>query len=231
MIMDVIERHPDSYVFKESDKRAYDDFEMRAIEYIRQLIDGVIPSFVLIKALQEAHDLYWMLDFFEGSKVIWMYRDYRDVVNSNMQRFKSKRNYIDEIVKDPRRGFWRGLGMTSETLSIVRQHYSDDLDDFSAQALFWYYRNQLFFDQHFDTDERSLLIKYEPFVKNAQKYVDFISEFVGLEPKQDIAKKVHSSSIRKSTSPNIRSDIALLCDQMQNRLDTVFNQQAGKIVD
>jgi|TARA_B100000315_G_scaffold246004_1_gene272763 hypothetical protein len=230
MMMNVIERHPDTYVFKEGDSRAYDEFMMRAIFRIRMLVDETIPTFVIVKALHEAHDLYWMLDFFEGSKVLWMYRDYVDVINSNQRNFDNSRNFIDEIVEDPRRGFWRGLGMTDETLAIIREHYTDDLDNNSAQALFWYYRNQLFFDQNLDKDSRSLLIKYEPFVTNSAKYIDFISEFIGLEPKKDIIRKVHSSSIRKNISPDIRSDVATLCDGMRDRLDAVFEEKVERIL-
>ena len=222
MIMNVIERHPDTYVFKESDPRAFDGFMMRAISQIENLVDRTIPSIVVVKALHEAHDLYWMLDHFEGSKLVWMFRDYVDVINSNQRRFNDTRNYIDEIVKDPRRGFWRGLGMTDETLAIVREHYSEDLDNNSAQALFWYYRNQLFFYQNFDEDSRVLLIKYEPFVSEPLNYLDSIVRFVGLEADPNLVKTVHRSSIRKNEPPEIAANIVALCDGMRDRLDTVF---------
>lgn len=230
MMMNVIERHPDTYVFKEGDPRAFDGFMMRAISHIEQLVEDSIPTFVIVKALHEAHDLYWMLDHFKGSKVVWMYRDYVDVINSNQRRFENPRNYLDEIVKDPRRGFWRGLGMTDETLATLRILYSEDLDDNSAQALFWYYRNQLFFDQKLDTDSRALLIKYEPFVSDSAKYNDFIAKFIGLEPKTDLIKKVHSSSIRKNTPPEVHPGVAKLCDSMRDRLDVVFEEKVERFL-
>ena len=144
------------------------------------------------------------------------------MINSNQRRFNDTRNYIDEIVKDPRRGFWRGLGMTDETLAIVREHYSEDLDNNSAQALFWYYRNQLFFDKNFDEDSRVLLIKYEPFVSEPLNYLDSIVRFVGLEADPNLVKTVHRSSIRKNEPPEIAANIVALCDGMRDRLDTVF---------
>ncbi len=229
MIMNVIERHPDTYVFKESGPRAFDGFMMRAIFHIEKLVDGAIAPIVVVKALHEAHDLYWMLDHFAGSKLVWMFRDYVDVINSNQRRFKAQRNYLDEIVKDPRRGFWRGLGMTEETLSIVREHYSEDLDDNAAQALFWYYRNQLFFDQKFDKDDRVLLIKYEPFVTEPLNFLDRIVSFIKLEAEPALVKSVHSSSIRKNEPPEIPANIITLCDGMRDRLDGVFKAKFDQL--
>lgn len=225
MMMDLIERHPDTYVYKESDSRAFDDYMLRTISYIKKLLKKTIPTHIIIKALSEAHDLYWILDVFGDAKVIWIYRDYPDVINSNQRQFSLKRNYLDEIVKDPRRGFWRGLGMTEETLAIVRAHYDKDMNDESAQALFWYYRNQLFFDQKFDMDPRVILIKYEPFVMDPSKYIDFIFDFIGLVPKKNLVKQVHSTSIRKNEAPSIRPDIVELCDGMRVRLDGVFEKK------
>lgn len=230
MMMNALERHPDTYVYKESDPRVFDSFLMRPIYRVRTVVDATIPRYVVVKALHEAHDLYLLLDFFKGSNAIWMYRDYVDVINSNQRRFSSVRNYIDEIVQDPRRGIWRGLGMTDETLKTLRAHYDEDLDDNSAQALFWYYRNQLFFDQKFDSDERVLLIKYEPFVTNSAKYVGFVTDFLGLEPDDDLVERVHASSIRKNTPPEVRPDVAVLCDRMRDRLDAVFEEKVERFL-
>jgi len=229
MIMNVIDRHPDTYVFKESDPRAFDDFMMRAITHIENLVEKAITPVVVVKALHEAHDLYWMLDHFKSSKLVWMYRDYVDVINSNQRRFNDTRNYIDQIVKDPRRGFWRGLGMTPETLGIVRAHYTEDMDNSSAQALFWYYRNQLFFDQKFDADDRVLLVKYESFVTEPLQYLDNIVRFLELEADPKLIKTVHQASIRKNEPPAIPANIAALCDGMRERLDGVFQANLGKL--
>lgn len=228
MILYVLERHRDTYIFKESDPRAYDHFSMRPIVQIEKLIENTPAQLIALKAVLEAHDLYWMLDYFNKTKLIWMYRDYSDVINSSSKRFDNSRNYIDEIVEDPRRGFWRGQGMTNETLSILRAHYTKDISDNSTQALFWYYRNQLFFDQNFADDDRVLLIKYEAFVEDPRKYILQILKFIELEPRQDVIKMVHSRSIKKNSPPKIDDDIAKICTNMLERLDSVFQERVEK---
>lgn len=56
--MNNIDRHPRTYVFKESDPRAFDDFMMRAGAHTENLVTKAITPDVVVKALHEAHDLY-----------------------------------------------------------------------------------------------------------------------------------------------------------------------------
>ena len=222
MLMDAFERHADTYVFHERDPRAYDDYEMRQVDMVRDLVNGVAPAVVIVKALCESQDLYWMLDFFGDAKVVWMYRDYRDVINSNARSRTFKfggRNYIDEIVRDPRRGFWRGRGMTAETLAAIRAEYSPDIGNETALALFWYYRNMLFFDQSFDRDDRCLLLSYEKLVADSAGVGSRVQAFAGLDPDPRIFGHVHAGSLGKNAPPKITPGAEKLCREMLARLD------------
>jgi hypothetical protein len=231
MLMAALERHPDSYVFHERDPRVFDNYKMRDLSLVQNVINGVAPSVVIVKALLESQDLYWMLDLFEGSKLIWMYRDYNDVINSNARSTKFKdhgRNYIDEIVKDPRRGFWRGMGMTPETLATIREHYDPGINNTTALALFWYYRNMLFFDQGFDKDDRCLLLNYENLVSDPANLGATVVEFTGLRKYERAFSHVHKSSVGKSTPPDITPGTDRLCREMLERLNAAYAEKSAQ---
>jgi hypothetical protein len=231
MLMAAFDRHPDTYVFHERDPRAYEDYEMRAVSRMRELVNGVAPTVVIVKALCESQDLSRLLDAFDDARAIWMYRDFRDVINSNLrsQTFRfAGRNYIDEVVQDPQRGGWRGRGMTAETLAAIRAEYSPDISNDTALALFWYYRNMLFFDQNLDQDDRCLLLNYERLVADPGTLGARVQEFARLPADTGIFSHVHGGSLKKNEPPAVTPGAETLCRDLMARLDRVCAEKTAR---
>jgi hypothetical protein len=225
MMMEILERSWKTAVFNESDGRAFDNYLMREKAVIRGLVDQSAAPVVVIKALHEAHDLRNLLEAFAPAKAIWMFRSFYDVVNSSLRRWPGRgdgrRNKIDAIVQDRGLADWRGLGMTDETHRVVCQHYSPNIDDASAEALFWVYRNQLFFDQAFDADPRVLLVSYERLVSDDASYAAVVRRFLEIDFTRAMQRVAHLESVRKHPAPCLDPDIEALCKQMQARLEDV----------
>ncbi len=222
LVMDILERGWETDVFHESDPRAFDNYVMRDVPVIRRLVETSPSRRVVVKALCEASDLTRLMDVFAPARAIWMFRHYDDMINSNMVAWPGGRNQIDAIVKDRASGDWRGKGMTDETHAIVREHYHPGMNDASALALFWYYRNQLFFDQGFDRHDRVMLMQYEALVTDPAKHVGGMTRFMDVACRPSMSTMISRGSIGKKFPPVIDDRIRALCDAMLARLDAVW---------
>jgi hypothetical protein len=100
------------------------------------------------------------------------------------------------------------------------------MNDASALGLFWFYRNQLFFDQGFETDRRVALVRYESLVGDPAREVDTIARFLGLRPTEPMRRLITPGSVAKRPPPEIEPDVRRLCQEMLARLDAVH--QAGQ---
>jgi len=225
MLMEVLERSWETEVFMETDPRAYDNYLMRERPIIRRLVEASPSRTVVIKALCEAHEVAQLMADFAPARAIWMYRHYDDMINSNMVAWPGGRNQIEDIVRDRDSAGWRGRGMTDETHAIIRRHHRPEMNDASALGLFWYYRNQLFFDQGFDRNDRVMLVRYESMVTDPAKHVAAIARFAGIECRRSMVDLISPASVRKRPSPDIDGDVRALCDEMLARLDAVWRSR------
>jgi hypothetical protein len=224
MVMDLLEYSPDTKVFHDRDPRAYRTFMLRDDEIIKKLAKSALPV-VVFKALCEAERLNALMSHFSHASIIWVFRNYEAVNASNMVRWPGSKNGLDAIVKDRNAAGWRGLGMTDETWRLIKKYYRKDMSVASAQALFWYYRNQLFFDQHLDRDPRTLLIRYETIARNPEGEINRIAEFLGIRMPQKAIAHVSPSSAGRKVQLDIDPSIRVLCGEMFERLNEALARQ------
>ncbi|RMD61515.1 MAG: sulfotransferase family protein [Alphaproteobacteria bacterium] len=221
MMMQVLERSFETDMFHESDARAFADYQMRERAVIHRLVDESRAPVVVIKALCEAQELRSLLDEFAPAKALWAVRRYEDMINSHLRKWTGCPQTIGDIVADRNAAAWRGRGMSDETHALVSRYYHPDMTPASAVALFWVFRNRLFFEQGFDTDERVLVVRYEPLVRDPIAGFGRIFEFAGLKFSPRFVHDVHAGSIGKQRPPDIEPAIRELCDEMIARYDAV----------
>ncbi len=220
MVMEIYERSLRTQVFHEADSRAFDDYQQRDQATLERLVRNSPASVVVIKALLEAHRIRQLLDNFAPAKAVWMYRHFDDTIKSMLTRWPGDRNFLDRIVKNRSSGEWRALGMTDETYAIVRRCYSRTMSDAAAQALYYYYRHQLFYDQGLDRDPRVLLMSYEDLTSSAIENVKAIAEFSNLPFKAAMQRHVHKFFKSGSDAPCLPPEICHLVMQMYEKLQT-----------
>jgi hypothetical protein len=220
MIMDVLERSYDTDVYHERDGRAFDNYEMRPRELIHRLVKASNAPRVVLKALCELQDLRELLDEFAPAKGVWVLRNFEDVVNSHNALWNGMPRCIGEIVKD-RNGAagWRGRGMSNSTHTVISKLYRPDISNASACALFWYFRNILYFEQGLDQDRRVYLLRYESMVCEPMQQFPKLFDFLGINYPSDVSNKVFASSIRKRPAPDIDATIRNLCESLTARFE------------
>lgn len=225
MMMEVLEQSLETQVFHESDPRAFDGYYLRPLPRLLDLRAKCRAPYFVLKALLDSHMTAELMSYLAPAKAIWIYRDFRDMVNSNMVSWPGGRNQIEDLMTDPFKTGYRARGMTAATLATVRAHYRPDLPDAGAIALFWYYRNQLFFDQGFDRDSRVLLLRYEDIVTQPSATLRGACAFLGLDYSARMARQIHARSIGRRPPPAIDPGITALCEEMMARFDAVFEAQ------
>jgi hypothetical protein len=124
---------------------------------------------------------------------------------------------VKRIVRDPASSGWLGLGMSGETHALLRDVVPESLDDPTASALQWYFRNMLFFEQAFDADERVLPVRYERLVSHPAPEFERIFRFIGIDFSPRVASRVSPRSIGKNPPPAITPPVRNLCDSLLGR--------------
>lgn len=218
MIMDLLEASPEADVYHETDPRAFENYLMRDEVTIARLVERSRFALFVLKGLHEAERARALIDRFAPGQFIWVFRNWPDVVNSNMRSWPGGRNQIEDIVRDPASARWRGRGMTAETHAMVREAYRLGMNDASAQALFYVYRNQLLFDQQLDRDPRALVLDYDAFVASPAVGVPALARFAGVEATDRMLATPSAAAARRKAPPEVLPHIAELAEQMHQRL-------------
>ena len=221
MIMDVLEQSRAIDAIHERDPRAYDNYMMRDERVIDHLIARHGRPVFAIKALHESERVRDLLDRFAPAKLIWVFRSPDAVIASNRKSWPEGRNMIDAVVENPEQGGWRSRRMTDLTLTAVRSAYSPTITAEAAQGLFYYYRNQLFYDQALDRDDRVLLLDYDALILDPAAAIQSMAAFVGVAATARMIGVPKVSDRRRTFRFDLPPSIRTLVDDMHARLCAV----------
>ncbi|KAI9132421.1 sulfotransferase domain-containing protein [Acaryochloris sp. CCMEE 5410] len=189
------------------------------------LLKDKSPTIVL-KPLVETQNILHLLDHFPQSKALWMYRGYKDVVNSFLNKFSLNvgiRN-IKAII-DGNTDFWYSESIPSSVRSTLVEFYRDDIQPADAVVLFWYVRNSFFFELELNLNSRVMMCKYEHMVCYPNQFINDIYSFLGKRFRAINTWEINSYSVDKGRSLDLSADIQELCDGLLSRLDQAFDKQ------
>ncbi len=228
MVCEAIGKSPHGWSYPESEANiAFKDFQLRAdwlIKWLTRLSPTPIISFGNILDSQLADDL---LARFEGAKAIWVYRRYEDAANSSVHKWGN--HFKDDMVRWVARGELERLGargkrISADTAQLFAELFCEDLSNEDGACLYWYMRNQLYFDLNLHLDPRVLLVQYEDTVLNQEKAFRRIFGFLGCPYDPRIVNNIFASSVGKRPWPGIDSRIRGVCDTLKTRLDMQYTE-------
>lgn len=201
-----------------------DRLRLKPIDEVQRIFRRCRTPLVVAKPLVESQHTRRLLQRIERSKAIWAFRDYRDVVASNLQRFHRQRENLRPVV-DGDESDWRAEHVSGQTRAIVRHFYSPRMSRADAAALQWYTRNVLFFELDLDTHCDVLLCKYEDLVAHPQSTWRGVYEFLHLAPPQaEVLEAVDAQSVGRGRQVRLSLEVDELCQSLQQRLDTVYGR-------
>jgi Sulfotransferase domain len=174
---------------------------------------------VVTKPLVESHRAAELLDSLPNSSAIWMFRHYLAVASSNLAKFGTANGHNDlEKLLSGGSGEWRAQ-CNDEVRDQIQSLVSKGVSDFDAAALFWWARNQLYFDQQLWQDSRVRLLRYESVVHNPAGCLAGLNDFLGLS----IPVEAAGRAIRQSATPRaqLQPTVEELCAELFDRFHNV----------
>ena len=167
---------------------------------------------VATKPLVESDRATELMDVAEPVKAIWMLRHYHGVARSNVRRFgednpnKDLQPFCSDDPLD-----WRCRGATKEIRETVTQLMNEGLSPLDAAALFWWARNQLYFEQQLWRDVRVRIIRYERACNYSDEVVAALSNYLEIPlPQSSISLKVRPQP-NGSQVTKLHPDVERLC--------------------
>lgn len=228
MVMFAIEQHPWTDVFHESDSRAYHDFDQRSEAVLQALAKRSAAPRVIFKGLQEADLIPGQLERFAPARALWLYRDWRDVVNSIVARWPDHRNEMDAILSGEAVPSWRGRANKPDTIARLARHYDPSLSNAAINTLYWIMRNELYFDLGLDRDQRSLCLRYESILSDPETAMTRLCSHFSMPENARMLGIPSPAAARTKPAPAIPEEIAALADEMLERLDHTATHDAAR---
>jgi hypothetical protein len=235
MLLNVLGKSAECRVYHEAkNSPAYDYCRLQSNETVKSLIQNSYKPIVVFKPVLDSQHTDRFLDIYPNAKAVWMYRDYRDVVNSAVKKWQGDQKDImygiaGGIQRDPKH-HQHAISdrMSDETVILVKKLCNPGMSPEDGAALLWYVRNLIYFDLGLDKDPRVLLVRYEDLVTKPQKYFSRIFDFVGCDFDQKYVGNIFDTSVKKNAVPAINADVELHCREMAQRLDRQYSVELSQ---
>jgi hypothetical protein len=197
---------------------------------VAAVLSRVPAPLVVAKPLVETQRVHTLLNYFPDSKALFMYRRYSDVASSDLRMF-GPQNAIDNIrpIAAGNTHNWRSAGATPAVREQISRFFAESMNPNDAAALFWYARNQLYFDLDLARHSQVALCRYEHLVAEPALVMRRIYDFAGVPcPDLSHTQQVHSSSVTKGKNLELLPEVRALCEQLQARLDAQYELQSRR---
>ena len=180
---------------------------------------------IILKPLVETQNILSLLEYFKGSKGLWMYRNYKDVASSNLSHF-GKENGISDLrpIVENNPGDWRSEKVSKEVREIILQYFSDHMNPYDAAVLFWYSRNKLFFELGLDQNPNVFMCKYADLVTSPTKVIPTIYQFIDFKYSgNQIHEVIYTKSLKRGIDLELTPEIDQLAGDLLNQLDQIYH--------
>ena len=170
---------------------------------------------VAAKPLVESASAAALMDAADPVKAIWMIRHYAEVARSNVSRFGMDNPYRDlQPIRSRHARDWRYRGTTEETWETVTALSDRRLTPLDAAALFWWSRNQLYFDQRLWEDDRIRILRYERACNQPDEVIRSLSGHIGVTlPPGSIGPRVRAQPFPPETG-TLDAEVEALCRKL-----------------
>lgn len=224
-------------VFREGSKEAMTDgWRLRPYDEIQSLIDRQKARLILFKPINDSQSALEILDRFDNSRVVWIFRHFNDTANSavvhwgasqrdmvvwigeNLAKHGSLEEAMPAILQKPSFAVYAEK-MSAESAALLVEWTRAPISEHTGAAIMWYLRNQLFFEQSLDTNPRSLIVRYEKFVQQPDEQLRQICKFLSIRHSKKRSSSVVASSIGRYDAPEIPPAVLEACSGLLDRLN------------
>lgn len=206
-------------LYNEDHPAAFDNFRLRELQVIEELIERSNAPLVLFKPILSTTQSRALLERFPEARIVFAFRHFGDVVSSSLKKF-GRENRIGHVRRWMEDDFaeFAVAPPPEQTKTLIRSLWQPFLTPESGAALYWLFYNQLYYDLDLDKDSRVLLVRYESMVAEPRKQFAALAHFLGLHFEERFAEGVFSSSVRQQTPATIDNRISAVCRNLYERL-------------
>jgi hypothetical protein len=222
MVCRAIGNSPHGWDYPEADfSIAFERYSLRSHAVIDRLIRWSPAPLVSFGSILDSQFTDALLDRFQNSRAIWVFRRYEDAVNSSIRSWGGHQKNMMRQVSQGRLSHLgpRGLRIADENVELIRSLYSESLTDEDAGCLYWYMRNKVFFDLGLDRNPRVMALQYEDAVLNQERAFRSVFHFLGCPYHESVISDVFATSVGKQDWKGASAEISALCDGLKARLD------------
>lgn len=215
--------------FNENNDKAFKNYRLKDRSTIEKILINECADhkkWALFKSLADTFRGKQLLETYEGSKIIFLFRKYDDVINSMFKFFKN--DFIGDNIRLFKRvisgefGFYKiykNGTVNQNARRMILELFHPKLNKESIAALYWLHQNILYFDMKFLNEERVHLCCYESIMNKPVDEMKKLSRFldVKFEEKRMIAN-LHRDSINKKSNLELDPYIERECVKCYNSL-------------
>ena len=188
----------------------------RPCDEVARLLQRERAPLLIAKPLVESQNARAILEHIPMAKIIWAFRDHRDVALSGQKHFGSDRIKfnLQSILEE--REHWYSENVDEETRKLVVDLYDDRRPIYDLRALGWFARNSLVF--RYD-DLPVMFSDYDDLATDPSRAMRRLYDFLERPyPGDHIVRHLHPRSVRRGGDLGISEDIRRLCDTMLGKL-------------
>lgn len=234
MLVRGLERAPEVEVYSENDDAAFERYQLRDDETIARIVADSPHRAVIFKPLCDSHRVAHLLDAVHAGtpgRAVWTYRQPVPRARSAVAKFgDANRVVLTRIAAGDDLDRWQAQGLSEERRAELADLDPASLDPLSAAALFWWVRNQLFFDLGLDARDDVRLLSYKRTVAEPGAQIERLCRFLDLPWRPSLAGHIEPRSSPPlgaepggdagvPASSELADRVAERCDALEARLD------------
>lgn len=222
MLLNTFERDMRIEVLGENDPKIATRDYLLVYEKIVPAILSCKAEVLVAKPILNSFDALKVLDTHPRARVVWMLRDYHDVVASAVTKFGSVvADYMREFILHGTGDNWLAQGLPVETAIQLRSLKVDRLTDYDLTALVWWAVNRSLVIDNLCLRDRVMLVRYEELVQNGESTLGRIYEFIGLPYNHQREMFMHTASVGKGADIRFDADVEQRCNNLIEEIKSV----------
>lgn len=222
MLLDVFQRDQRTEVLNENSPKIAHNYRLVPSRVLVAINNSTAPVLVM-KPILNSFDSLALLRKHSNSKVIWVIRDYQDMVASSMKKFGTiVSNYMKDLVLHNKGDNWLCDGVPTKIREILYNIDSSGFNSYDWMGLVWWAVNNTILSSRLYDHDRFLFVRYESLVCKSNDNLRKIYTFIGLEYNNKFAKYIDSRSIGRGSTIHLHPQVEKMCSDLDDALSSTL---------
>jgi hypothetical protein len=222
MMLDIFHSDRRIETLGENDPKIATEKFMLRYELLGPAIKQSKAPVLVMKPILNSFDAAKVLTQYRDAKVLWLVRDYKDMIASSMKKFGDRVAVsMREVITGNFGPNWIASGIHRETRRILQDMDSTGFTKLDWMGLVWWSVNRTILVDRLNTYEGFSLIQYEDFVIDQNAFLERIYGIIGLDCHCLGSKMVHANSVGKGSGIQLSPSVEKLCSGLKTQIAAI----------